>query len=279
MTHVRSVMRAHPWTVEEQAPIRKAIELMDEGGIRHLPVMGDGHVVGIVSDRDLRGSRSDLNAARRHEASPEAEQALERPISTLMARTVISVSPQTPLAEAVHLLREHVIGALPVIDDGQLVGIVSSIDLLSYFGEAAAANGQARCVADLMTEHVFSVLPTDHLDVAMAVMLDHGVRHAPVVDEDGVVVGIVSHRDLLGATVARTKIDRDGNLVELLRALTTQTVAEIMHTPETVEPETLLSDAAELLIENAIGCVPVVENQRLVGILTESDFVRIVASG
>lgn len=260
MTRVRSVMRAHPWTVEVEAPVRKALELMEEGGIRHLPVTDDGHVVGIVSDRDLRGLRLDLSASRQGRASPEAERALERPIGTMMARTVITVGPQTPIAEAVQLLREHVIGALPVMDDQQLVGIVSSIDLLTYFGEAVAASGQARCVADLMTEHVFSVLPTDPLDVAMAVMLDHGVRHTPVVDEDGTVVGIVSHRDLLRAAAAHR-------------------VAEVMHTPETVEPDTLLADAAEILIENAFGCVPVVENERLVGILTESDFVRSAASG
>lgn len=252
---VRSVMRPHPWTIEVQSSIRTALELMEVGGIRHLPVTDDGFLVGIVSDRDLRALRVDLRSARDGTATAAVEEALSQPIGDVMARTVISVSPNATLEDAVQLLRQHVVGALPVIENDHLVGIVSSIDLLAYFGEAAAEDGEGRCVADLMTEQVFSVHPTDSLDVAVAVMLEHGVRHTPVVDEEDAVIGIVSQRDVIGVSGSRS-------------------VAEVMHIPETVTPDTLLSDAADILLENSYGCVPVVENRRLVGILTEADFVR-----
>lgn len=262
MTRVRSVMRAHPWTIDVGAPVRRALELMEVGGMRHLPVTDSGHLVGIVSDRDLRALRLELRDARNGVASLETEDALAQPIGSVMERGVISVSPHTSIEDAVQLLREHTIGALPVLDEARIVGILSVIDVLAYFGGVLADDWPARCVGDVMTERVFTLLPTDPIDAALALMQDHGVLHAPVLDDEGAVVGVLSHRDLLGLTAPRA-----------------QTVAEVMHVAETVERDTLLADAADLLVENAFGCVPVVENRRLVGILTESDFARRAAVG
>jgi CBS domain-containing membrane protein len=137
---------------------------------------------------------------------------------------------------------------------------------------APAAGRPERLVRDLMTEKVFTLGPADSL-VALEDLMDaRRVRHVPVVDKEGDLVGLVTQRDLSRKMLGRVddlpmSVERD-----LLRG---RRVREIMTSePETVEPDTRLSDAAQVLLENKIGCLPVVEGTHLVGILTEADFVR-----
>lgn len=129
-----------------------------------------------------------------------------------------------------------------------------------------------RLVRDLMTEKVFTLSPSDNL-VALEDLMDaRHVRHVPIVDREGDLVGLVTHRDLSRSFLGRlddlpVSVERD-----LLRG---RRVREIMTTePETVEPDATLKEAASILFENKIGCLPVVEGLHLVGILTEADFVR-----
>jgi CBS domain-containing membrane protein len=136
----------------------------------------------------------------------------------------------------------------------------------------APARPAARLVRDLMTVEVFTLRATDSLVAAEDLMGTHRVRHVPIVDREGDLVGLVSHRDLLRG--ARGRLDDLPISVER-DVLGARKLREIMTTePETVEPETSLSEAASLLLENKIGCLPVVEGSHLVGILTEADFVR-----
>jgi CBS domain-containing protein len=128
-----------------------------------------------------------------------------------------------------------------------------------------------------MSTVVFGVSTDEPLDAALDVMLSQNVRHVPVLDDEGRVVGIVSHRDLLAAGGPRT--DDAGGLGALASALAERTVGEVMSTPDTVEPETAIDEVARILRDNQYGCVPVVENERLVGIVTEADFVRAIADG
>ncbi len=129
-----------------------------------------------------------------------------------------------------------------------------------------------RLVRDLMTEKVFTLGPGDNL-VALEDLMDaRRVRHVPIVDREGDLVGLVTQRDLSRSMLGRLddlpmSVERD-----VLRG---RRIREIMTTePDTVEPETSLKEAAAILLENKIGCLPVVEGLHLVGILTEADFVR-----
>jgi len=127
-------------------------------------------------------------------------------------------------------------------------------------------------VTDLMTGRVFAVEPDDDLSSVWTVMVDHNVRHVPVVDSDGDLVGLISHRDLLRAAL----VEHDDVPPMIERDLLERTKARGVMTRdvEWVEPTTDAAEAARILIENKYGCLPVLEGRRLVGILTEADFVR-----
>jgi CBS domain-containing membrane protein len=102
---------------------------------------------------------------------------------------------------------------------------------------------------------------------------DERIRHLPVVDEDGNLVGLLSQRDLARRALGQVE---DLPMEEKHAILAGQRVDEIMsRNPETAVPDEDLVDAAERMLENKLGCLPVLEGGELVGILTESDFVRL----
>ena len=130
-------------------------------------------------------------------------------------------------------------------------------------------------VRDLMSDRVYSVRPDDDLATVRDLMDDHAIRHVPVVDEDGDLVGLVSHRDLLRTAL----IERD-DLPEMIeRSLLESTKVREVMTPyvETVAPELELSEAAQLLVESKFGSLPIADQGHLIGMLTEADFVRYFA--
>jgi len=130
-------------------------------------------------------------------------------------------------------------------------------------------------VRDLMTEKVVAVRPEDALARVQEVMDSLLVRHLPVVDEGNNLVGLVSQRDLLRNAVL-DQVDMPLNMQQEMMARTS--VSDVMITePENVSPDRALQEAAEVMLENKYGCVPVCEGTELVGILTESDFVRYFA--
>lgn len=127
-------------------------------------------------------------------------------------------------------------------------------------------------VRDIMTTPVFAVGMADNLKVVDEVMQWKNVRHVPVVDESGHLMGLITHRDLLKACVSSLAEIPQREQDELLRSIPAR---EIMR-PDivTCEPGANAADVGRLMLDRKIGCLPVVENGKLAGILTEADFVR-----
>jgi CBS domain-containing protein len=131
-------------------------------------------------------------------------------------------------------------------------------------------------VRDLMTDRVFSIHPDEDLARLVELMDDIHVRHVPVVDADHTVVGLVSQLDLIRSVMYASS---DLPLAEMRELLKTADVRSIMTTDiETIEADADIEEAAGLMLENKLGCLPVVEGGHLTGILTESDFVKYVAA-
>jgi CBS domain-containing membrane protein len=122
-----------------------------------------------------------------------------------------------------------------------------------------------------MTEKVFALSPADDLATLYDLMDFRRVRHVPVIEE-GEIVGLVTSTEL--SRCALGKVD-DLPLSAERDMLRRRRIRDIMASePDTIEPDSPLNEAAEMLLENKIGCLPVVEGLRLVGIITEADFVR-----
>ena len=133
-------------------------------------------------------------------------------------------------------------------------------------------------VRDVMTADPTTLKRNDKLTLADDIMTLGRVRHLPVVDDDDqTVVGIVTQRDLFRDALAQAL--GYGRHAQR-KILDTLSVKDVMATEVvTASPEASLVEAAKILTERKIGCLPVVENGKLVGILTEGDFVALVARG
>ena len=123
-----------------------------------------------------------------------------------------------------------------------------------------------RTVGQFMSSDLFTVKPNDLIDLAASVMDWRHIRHVPVEDEEGRLVGLVTHRGLLRMFSKGNRSNEDGETV---------TVQEIMVAdPVTVSPSTSSLEAMEIMRTNRIGCLPVVEGNQLVGIVTSYDFLE-----
>ena len=129
-------------------------------------------------------------------------------------------------------------------------------------------------VKELMTTSLLTVNEHDTLVRAREMMLAHRIRHMPVVDGENRFIGLLTQRDLLAAAVSRlAQIDSDE--LETLEAAVT--VGEVMNRDiVAVDEETDLAEAAKELIDHKFGCLPVLHDGYLTGILTEADFVKLV---
>ena len=131
-------------------------------------------------------------------------------------------------------------------------------------------------VSDVMTADPTTLKSSDKLTLADDIMRLGRVRHLPVLDDDGQkLVGIVTQRDLFRDALAQALGYGKHAQRQLLDSLV---VKDVMATEVvTIRPDASLAYAARVLTERKIGCLPVVEDGRLVGILTEGDFVALIA--
>ena len=136
--NIGAVIMGEWTTLHEGDQVRRTGRVLDVSvgsDIRHLPVLRRGKLVGMLSDRDLRRGLAKLR--RRDEAfdmarSPEIPELRAR---DLMASPVLTVGPDCPLRSAASAMAEEQIGALPVVEDGRLVGILTQTDLLRDYAE------------------------------------------------------------------------------------------------------------------------------------------------
>jgi acetoin utilization protein AcuB len=138
--NVAKRMKRNPVFVDEGDSMKKAMDLLKEHEIRHLPVLKDGErLVGILSERDIK------------QASPSPATALEIreiyylldkvKVKQIMTRRPYTVSSSSPIEEAALIIREKKIGCLPVVDDGKLVGILTETDIIDAFIAGMGVNG------------------------------------------------------------------------------------------------------------------------------------------
>jgi CBS domain-containing membrane protein len=127
-------------------------------------------------------------------------------------------------------------------------------------------------VRDLMSQPVEAVKPTSPLRDVIHLMETHGIRHVPVVEEEtGRLLGLISHRDVLRSQEGSLSGAPSDEQMQMNRWIEARWV--MTKEVRTVYPETPALEAAHILRSRGYGCVPVVEHGRLVGMVTEADFV------
>jgi acetoin utilization protein AcuB len=132
---VRHRMTANPITISPQDTLATAREKMTNGKFRRLPVVQDDTLVGILTDRDiLRFIGSEARTR----------------IDGAMTESPLTISPNTPVEEVVRLMRKHQFSGLPVVENGKIVGIITTSDIMQAFLEVSGASVQGSVRIDLL---------------------------------------------------------------------------------------------------------------------------------
>jgi CBS domain-containing membrane protein len=127
---VREIMMGSPVTLKPDETLDLANDVISLGRIRHIPIIEDGRLVGVLSERDMMGAATTtIFGLKRKSKSALLKSVL---IKDVMKKKVVTVKPDTPIKDAAHLMKEKKIGCVPVVNEGSLVGLVTTTDILRY---------------------------------------------------------------------------------------------------------------------------------------------------
>ena len=135
---VRDVMSTEPVTIGPEDNLMEVLQTMRRHHCRRLPVVLQGRLIGIVAEGDVKRAEPSMLQT----SQEEFEQLMElTTVSQIMIRDPITIAEDAPLLDAVKTLHETKYGALPVVRDGQVIGIVTDHDLLRVFQEVLEQGG------------------------------------------------------------------------------------------------------------------------------------------
>jgi len=250
-----------------------AIETLTQWGFRRLPIVDPGthRLKGIITARDIidfLGGGELFNLINvKHGGNFLA--AVNESVSKIMKTDVKTLHPDSTLPEALEIILHDRIGGIPIVDDdGVLSGIVTERDVLKILCRSHAVTP----VEDVMTRSLLVQHPDCQLSTVTKVMNEHQFRRLPIVKND-VLFGIITATDIV-------RYIGSGKVFE---KLVTGNVAEVMNVPVrdllsgnlfTTEPDATVADAARAMMAKKVGALPVIDQSRLVGLITEFDLVK-----
>jgi len=252
---VKDIMVTKVLSVRERDYATTARKLFRDYGYRSFPVVDDeNRLVGIITRGDIlniTSSRSNLQ------------------VSGLMSSPLFYTTPEEDLLKIAKIIVENNIGRMPVVrssTDKTLIGMVSAHDIIKKFIEKEP---RKKLVEEIMTKEVKTCSPYDEITKVWDKMLETGFSGIPVVKEEKL-IGIVTRMDIIRSGYAR--ISREDDKGKVRRS--TQ-IENVMRTPvTTVQPSTPVIDAAKIIVEKNIGRLPVLEEEKLVGIVDREDLLN-----
>jgi CBS domain-containing protein len=273
---LRTVMSLNPVTVDRATTLDQVLALLEGYGIRHLPVVECNRLLGMLSDRDLRLATGWMPSERR--LSDEQGRPLPGPAcaADLMRHPVHSLPARARMADAVDCLLAHEIGAVPVLEGECLVGLVTETDVLRLYAELRGTLGSDAPAREHVGRPLGTTTPEASLAEAYGRLFEHDLHLAVLAD--GAVVGIVSERDV-GLGLARASILAARAHASGGPAGCEARVGDVMSTRlVTVAPETPLWRCAARMVDRRIRALPVLEETRILGLLTQRGILRHLAA-
>ena len=260
-------------SVPPTIPIIGAIEKMTECGFRRLPVTDAGtrKLRGIVTAGDIidmMGGGNKYNLVKKKHGG-NLLAAINESIREIMTEKVVTLGSDAKIADAASLIVEKRMGGLPIVDGGEvLCGIVTERDVMKVL----SADKRAGLVEDVMSTALKVTGPETPIGDATKEMITHRFRRLPVVKDD-VLYGIITATDIMkylgtGAVFQRMVT---GNVAEVMALPVRTLVSGSLHT---IDPKKNVNEAAREMLARNVGALPVIEDARLVGLVTEFDLVK-----
>ncbi|MFQ6068420.1 MAG: CBS domain-containing protein [Candidatus Bathyarchaeia archaeon] len=252
------------------------VHIMAREGFRRIPIVDPGtkRLQGIVTSTDvvnyLGGGEKFQIIQQKFRGS--FFKAINEPVKSIIQPDPPSVKTTATIGTAIRLMKQYRVGGLPVVDNANKVwAIVTERDMLSLFKEKISGAK----VAELMTKDVVTASPRTTIFEAERTMIEKSFRRLPIVSE-GKLVGIVTAMDVV-------RFFGSGEVFQHLRS---GTMLQVLQTPAleigvknvfTITSNADSGEAATTMNEKNVGALLVVDDKRLVGIITERDFFKLIS--
>jgi len=274
---VKDYMSTPVNVIERNEPIQRARNLMFKYSIGRLPVMDSGNLVGIVTKYDITNRIS--------QAAPEwRRRPIDKvPIQVVMTENPITIFPDATMPQAAELMIENDISGLPVEKDGQVVGMITSRDMIRYFSDQDVSS----TVEDLMSKNILTVHRHHTIDHILDEMNVQGISRALVYEDSKAPVGIVTRSSLTFSPIMGPKDEMETKNIKMTRKESTAgrkqnryikempfVAEDVMTSPVySLTPEIKAVQASKILAEKHIIGMPVIKDDEVVGYFSADEII------
>jgi len=257
---VKDVMTKDVVCVDKDESLARVLELMKKYDITKIPVVENKRLLGIITDNMIAYK---LGSIRKRGVSASRLHA-----SSVTEKKIKTVSPDTDVKDILETVGEPGPTMLPVVEEGdRLVGVVTKADLLHLVNSKKPLHS-------IMRKKPYLVSPDDRVVHARRVMIEKDVARLPVA-RDGRLVGMISDIEI---AFALADIKKSYSLGKQKHHLDELLVGDVMKTPVIwAEPNITALDAAKIMIDKNIGALPLLEKEKIVGIVTRTDLLKTVS--
>lgn len=259
---IKNLMSEELITVDKDQNLTDALKLLRKHNVSRLPVTNNKELVGIISERDIANKLG----SSKYESMP----ASRLHISSVMVKDVITVPQTMQLGEVAKIMLDKGIGSVPVMDEDKMVGIVSKADFVTL---ASGIAFDKITVKEIMSKDLIVVSPTERIVHARRQMIEGHVGRLPVVD-DGKLVGMITSKDLMRAFIEFRKSVPEKYQKSQIKDLLVEDVMSL--NPTFVSKDMTITEVSEIIMETGYNGLPVVDGDEGIGIITQTDILRLI---
>jgi CBS domain-containing protein len=265
--HVKDIMSRKVFLVDKDQNIQDALKLMKKHKISRLPVVNTNHnnvkeLVGIMTEKDIARR---LGSSRYGNLAPSHFH-----VSTVMTHNPLTIESAKGIGIAAQLMIENKIGGIPVLDDGEIVGMLTKTDFIN------TCNGrsfQEIKVANRMTPKPITISPQDRLVHARRMIFDEDIGRLPVMEEDEL-EGIVTAKDIARSMISFRKVVPDKYKPARIRNLLVEDI--MTQNVKTIPESASIEEVSKVMVDNNFSGMPVLENDNLTGVITKTDLMKLI---
>lgn len=255
---VSKVMTKDIITVDKDVNLMSVLDLMKKHDITKIPVVENKKLIGMITDNIIAYK---LGSIRKKGVPPSRLHA-----SSVTDKNIDCITPDTEVSTILRKVGQPGPTMLCVTENEHLVGVITKADLL-YLVDSK------KQVREIMEKNIHSVCSDDRVIHARRIMIDENIARLPVVDQ-GRLVGIISDNEIAFALAHLKKSVSIGKQKHRLEELL---IGDVMKSPAIwIKPSITAGDAAKIMLNNNIGVLPLIENEKIVGIISRTDLLKTI---
>ncbi|QUH23218.1 CBS domain-containing protein [Methanobacterium alkalithermotolerans] len=265
---IKNIMSSDIVVVDKDQNLHDALKIMKKNKVSRLPVVNTNNdkvkeLVGMVTEKDIAQK---LGSSKYGNLPPSHFH-----LSTVMTTELITTHPEMDLGTAANKMLENYLGGLPVLEDGEMVGIITKSDFIDNCRGKAYEN---KLVEDFMSTEILSLDPQERIVHARRLMIDSKVSRLLVMEGEDL-AGIITAKDIAESLISFRKIVPDKHKAARIRNLLVQDV--MTQNVHTISPQSTIAEAAQLMLDKGFSGFPVIdENNHLLGIITKTDLMDLI---